>query len=106
MQILCVSVRLRYQVLDESTMPKKPAELTISISDASGAQLHAWNLGYLQREQGQQGKYFEKNIPQSPFFLLPDECILQREFHFASRISESAPSVPIAELRLQQFHLG
>ena len=44
------SVRLRYQVLDESTLPKKPAELTITIADASGARIHTWNLGYLQRK--------------------------------------------------------
>ena len=51
MESRCVfSVRLRYQVLDESTLPKKPAELTITIADASGARIHTWNLGYLQRK--------------------------------------------------------
>ena len=50
------SVRLRYQVLDESTLPKKPAELTITIADASGARIHTWNLGYLQRKTENEGK--------------------------------------------------
>lgn len=44
-----VSVRIRYQVLDESTMPRHPAELSVTIGDASGTLLHTWNLGYLQR---------------------------------------------------------
>ena len=44
-----VAVRIRYQVLDESTMPRHPAELSITIGDPSGTLLHTWNLGYLQQ---------------------------------------------------------
>ena len=43
-------VRIRYQVLDESTQPRNPAELTITIEDASGVLIHSWNVGYLQRK--------------------------------------------------------
>lgn len=63
------AVRIRYQVLDESTMPRHPAELTIYISDASGTQLHAWNLGYLQRPKQDLGKLHSLffRIHTSPF---------------------------------------
>ena len=55
-------VRLRYQVLDESTLPKKPAELTMYIADASGARIHTWNLGYLQRKENNTGNTFSRDI--------------------------------------------
>ena len=60
---LYLTVRIRYQVLDESTQPRNPAELTITIEDASGVLIHSWNVGYLQRKQdteiksGNQGTY-------------------------------------------------
>ena len=59
-----LTVRIRYQVLDESTQPRNPAELTITIEDASGVLIHSWNVGYLQRKDteikskaGNQGMY-------------------------------------------------
>ena len=57
MNSLRFSVRIRYQVLDESTLPRHPAELTVTIRDTSGVQIHAWNVGYLQRKRDDsQGK--------------------------------------------------
>ena len=53
-------MRLRYQVLDESTLPKKPAELTMYIADASGARIQTWNLGYLQTKENKEGMTTEK----------------------------------------------
>lgn len=59
-------VRIRYQVIDESTMPRHPAELSITISDTSGANLHTWNLGYLQRTPRDLEMFEEVTFPLGP----------------------------------------
>jgi len=60
------TVRIRYQVLDESTMPRHPAELSVTIGDASGTLLHTWNLGYLQRTARDLEMFEEITFPLGP----------------------------------------